>query len=125
MPTDVADIVFTIGRILLGAIFVRAGIHHFFIIDPLTGMAAERGVPRPRLVVIAGSLSEGVLGGLLILGLLVPFAAIGLILFTIAATVMFLDFWDKTGPDRDAALIGASTNVGIVGGLLMAAAAAW
>jgi len=31
MPTDVADIVFAIGRILLGAIFVRAGIHHFFI----------------------------------------------------------------------------------------------
>lgn len=122
MPTELADVLMVVGRVLLGGFFVNGGVHHFFIMPPLVEAMTTRGVPMPKPVLIAGSVFQTVLGVLLILGLYVTWAALGLVLFTVAATIMFLNFWDKTEPERDQVKTGAITNVGIVGGLLIAAA---
>jgi putative oxidoreductase len=51
-------------------------------------------------------------------------AALGLIAFTIVASVMMLPFWSMQGSDRTWAYLNWFSNVGIVGGLLLAAAQA-
>jgi putative oxidoreductase len=121
--TEGAAVLLVLGRVLLGGLFLFAGIRHFFLLEPLTGLLASRGVPAPRLALIAGSVWEGVFGALLILGIAVPLAAFALVGFTIVATALCLNFWTMEGQQREVALNGALTNIGVVGGLLIAAAA--
>jgi putative oxidoreductase len=44
------------------------------------------------------------------------------VLFTFAASVMLLNFWDLEGPAREAAINVWLSNLAIVGGLLITAA---
>ncbi|WP_414463020.1 DoxX family protein [Hyphomicrobium sp. B1] len=111
-----------LGRVLLGGFFVYAGVHHFFIMPPLTAMVAARGIPYPRLVLIVGSLFQIVAGALFVLNIFTAAAAFGLIVFTIAASVMLLNFWNMDEPMRQTAKTAWQTNAAIVGGLLIAAA---
>jgi putative oxidoreductase len=43
---------------------------------------------------------------------------LALILFTLAASVMLLDFWNKQGSERAEAITHWQTNLALVGGLL-------
>lgn len=124
MDWTLADATLVVGRILLGGVFVTGGIEHAFTWKPLVGIMTKRGVPKPFVVLIVGSVFQSVLGVLLMLGILVAWASLGLIVFTIAATVMFLNFWDMDGPGREAAKNTAIVNVGLIGGLLVAASQA-
>lgn len=111
-----------LGRVLLGGFFVYAGVHHFFIMPPLTAMISARGIPCPRLVLIVGSAFQIVAGTLFVLNIGTATAAFGLIVFTIAASVMLLNFWDMDEPMWQTAKTAWQTNTAIVGGLLIAAA---
>jgi uncharacterized membrane protein YphA (DoxX/SURF4 family) len=52
-------------------------------------------------------------------------AALGLAAFTVAATCMLLCFWRMPiGPERTGALNNLISNIGVVGGLLIAAGTA-
>ncbi|MBX5183538.1 MULTISPECIES: DoxX family protein [unclassified Rhizobium] len=113
-----------LGRLLLGGIYVAGGIHHFFVIVPLTDAIEARGVPLAKSVLLSGSMFQIVAGLLLMLGLFVTAAAFGLILFTLAATIMLLNFWDMQGTARDSAINTWKTNMAIIGGLLITAAGA-
>jgi putative oxidoreductase len=113
-----------LGRVLLGGLFVLGGIHHFFIIPPLTSALAARGVPAARLALIGASVFQIVAGLLVMFGQYVAPAALGLMLFTIVASILFLNFWDLEGSARENARNGFQTNVAIIGGLLIAAATA-
>jgi putative oxidoreductase len=112
------------GRVLVGGVFAIGGIHHFFILQPLTSALAARGVPFARLALIVGSVFQLVAGLLMMLGLYVAPAALGLVLFTIVASILMLNFWDLEGPARDGARNGFQANVAIIGGLLVTAATA-
>jgi putative oxidoreductase len=122
LSSEAANILLIVGRVLLGGLFVYGGVNHFVNMPPVLAMVAARSVPFPRLVLIVGSLWELALGLMLALGLWVTPAALGLVVFTILATVMLLNFWDKTGPEREGMKVGALTNGAVVGGLLIAAA---
>jgi putative oxidoreductase len=110
--------------VLLGGLFCVAGIRHFYILPAVSGALQARGVPFPKLTLIAGSLFELIAGGLLMLGLFVTPAALGLVLFTLGASVMLLNFWDMQGEARGAAVNGWQMNLAVMGGLLIAAARA-
>ena len=114
--------ILTLGRILLGGLFVYGGIHHFFIIPTLASAIAARGVPAPRVVLIGGSIVQTIAGALFILGAYVAASAFCLIAFTVAASIMLLNYWDMEGPMRDTAKTMWQTNLAIIGGLLIAAA---
>jgi putative oxidoreductase len=49
-----ADHIFLAGRILLGGIFVVAGLRHLMIVPVLTPAVAARGVPFPLLAAAQG-----------------------------------------------------------------------
>jgi len=111
-----------LGRLLLGGLFVVAGIRHFFIFGAVQQAIAARGVPFARLVLVAGSAFEVLAGTSLIAGVAVAYAALGLALFTVAASVMLLNFWGMEGSAREAAINAWQSNLAIVGGLLVAGA---
>jgi len=124
MDFTLADGALVVGRILLGGVFLTGGIEHAFTWKPLVGIMAKRGVPMPLVVLIVGSVFQVVLGVLLMLGMFVAWASLGLIVFTVAATLMFLNFWDMDGAGRETVKNTAIVNVGLIGGLLVAASQA-
>ncbi|WP_064683331.1 DoxX family protein [Rhizobium bangladeshense] len=124
MQDDLAFMILILGRLLLGGLFVAGGIHHFFVIVPITDAIEARGIPFAKWVLLSGSVFQIAAGLLLMLGFFVVAAAFGLIIFTLAASVMLLNFWDMEGTARDSAINSWKNNMAIIGGLLTAAAAA-
>jgi putative oxidoreductase len=90
MQVQPQEILLVVGRLLLGGLFVGGGIRHFFLIPVVSQAMAERGVPAPKIVLILGTVFQIVAGLLVMLGILVPVAALGLVIFTVAASVMLL-----------------------------------
>ena len=122
MQDGPALMMIVLGRLLLGGLYVAGGIHHFFVIVPLTDAIEARGIPFAKWVLLSGSMFQILAGTQLMLGFFVTAAAFGLILFTLAATIMLLNFWDMQGTARDSAINTWKTNMAIIGGLLIAAA---
>jgi uncharacterized membrane protein YphA (DoxX/SURF4 family) len=116
------DVLLILGRLLLGGLFVMGGIRHFFIMPAVLEMMRARGVPYPKFVLIIGSIFQLVCGVLFVLGVAMPLTAAGLIIFTIVASIMLLNFWDlEPGPAREGAMGGFLCNMALIGGLLIAA----
>ncbi|WP_300537022.1 DoxX family protein [Sphingosinicella sp.] len=121
-----AHFLITVGQLLLGSLFVWAGLNHF---GPggakVAAMLSARGVPMPREALYAASVFELICGACLMLGVAVAPAALGLALFTIVASVVLVNFWDQPEGELREALKGVfASNAAIVGGLLIAAAEA-
>ncbi len=73
-------------------------------------------------MLLAGSAFQFVAGLLVIFGLFLPIAAFGLVLFTLAASVMLLNFWDMEGQPRQNTINVWLSNMAIIGGLMITAA---
>jgi putative oxidoreductase len=115
---DLAHPIFLMARILVGGVFIIAGVHHFYLLDPLTQMIGNRKVPAPRAVLVTGSLFQIVAGLCLICGIFFMWAALALIFFTLLASVMLLNFWSLDGEHRRNAITQWQSNLAIIGGLL-------
>lgn len=122
MDVEIGRVLLVVGRLLLGGLFVYGGVHHLFTIPAITDVMIARGVPAARLVLLAGSAFQFIAGLLLVIGVFVAPAALGLVVFTLAASIMLLNFWDMEGPAREAAINVWQSNLAIIGGLLIAAA---
>lgn len=116
-----AELLLIAGRVLLGALFVTAGITHLRAWRMIAGAVGKR-VPVPNLVLGLGTGFQLIAGALLVAGVFVTPAALGLVGFTLAASVLMLNFWDMDGAERHAAVNQWLTNAGVIGGLLLAAA---
>lgn len=122
MSAESQAILWFIGRLLLGGLFVVGGIHHFFIQPAITQSIAARGVPAAKFVLLSGSIFQILAGLALILGFYPMYAALGLVVFTVAASVLLINFWDMEGSARANAISTWQSNLAIIGGLLVAAA---
>jgi putative oxidoreductase len=112
-----------LARILLGSLFVIGGLDHLPIINELSQRLAQRGVPLPRLALGVATAFQIAAGALLMAGVWVPWAALGLIAFTVVASLLLLNFWSMEGQARAGARNQFLTNVAVIGGLLYAAVA--
>ncbi|MGO4831521.1 DoxX family protein [Rhizobiaceae sp. 2RAB30] len=111
------------GMVLLGGVFVWAGVEHFLKFKDFIAQLAARKFPAPVLLLAAGSGVEIVAGLCLATGFARPYAALVLVLFTIAASVLVLNFWRYAGHERQALRSAFTINVAVVGGLLVSATA--
>ncbi len=123
MPVETASVIVFIGRFLLGGAFVFAGIRNMANMPMLTQIIAARGLPAPRPLLAAGIVLQIVAGGLLVAGLWPALAAIGLMAFLVAATLIFHNFWDHEGADRANRINGLVSNAALFGSFLMLAVA--
>lgn len=124
MIEQMAGPMLILARFLMGALFIVGGLRHFPQLDAITPALAARGVPMPKAVLIVGSAYQVGFGILLALGVLVPYSAFALIVFTITASLMLVNFWDKAEPERSLLFGVFLSNMAIIGGLLSLAASA-
>lgn len=114
-----------VGRFLLGAYFLQAGIRNFMKIPLHTDILTKKGVPMPRESLLV-ALAVQVLGGISVaFGIFPAIGAIGLIGFTIAANALYHNFWAYSGAERTSHLNSVVTNLAIIGGFLLVIATSW
>jgi putative oxidoreductase len=111
----------TVGQLFIGALYVYGGLNHFGpASEKIVPMLAARDVPMPRQSLYAASAFQAACGACLMLGIAVVPAAIGLVVFTVAASLVMVNFWDlPSGETRDMLQGVFASNVAIIGGLLV------
>ncbi|TMQ29538.1 MAG: DoxX family protein [Planctomycetota bacterium] len=122
MQAETQAILLFIGRLLLGGLFVVGGIRHLFDLPAITQAIAARRIPAAKLALLSGTAFQIVAGLALIFDFYPTWAALGLVAFTVAASVLLLNFWSMDGPARDNAVNAWQSNLAIIGGLLVTAA---
>lgn len=115
----ISTILIGTGYALLGLFYAAGGIHHFISFPFFAQMVAKRGVPWPKLVLATGSIFQIVAGGLLAMQIHTHAAAIGLAVFTVISSIMLLDFWTMSGPERQAVIRTWQSNLGLTGALIV------
>jgi putative oxidoreductase len=112
-------------RLLLASLFIVAGVRKAMTFQGVAQLMAAKGFPSPDILLVLTILLEIGGGLLLILNWQARAAAIALALFTIAAGVIFHNFWVHIGGDASALnnqLNHFLKNVAIAGGLVHVAA---
>lgn len=129
----------TFGRVLFAVLFIASGASKLFdlaatadaiggkivfadVLIPYTEqLQTLTGMEMKKMLAIAAGAVE-LLGGLLIaLNIGARFFALLLVLFVMAATFYFHDFWNQTGPDAKNNMIHALKNLSLIGGLFIIA----
>ena len=115
------DLVFLIGRILMGLVFVGAGIQvHLVARKQSAEMARGVGTPFPEVSVPLTGVVIVVAGLMVALGVWPDLAAILLILFLIAAAYLFHGFWRIEDAQEQGNQTGHfMKNIGLVGAALL------
>ncbi len=111
-----------VGRLLLAALFLPAGISKIGGFAGTAGYIGSVGLPLPELGAAIAILVE--IGGALalILGWGTRWAALALALFTVAASVLFHNFWAMPAEQVMMQQLMFFKNIAVVGGLLVLAA---
>jgi len=114
------SVIFLIGRIIFGGYFIKAGFSHFKHVTHLSGYAASKGVPSPKLAVRFSGLLA-LIGGLsILLGIWPGVGIISLLVFMVPVTYMMHPYWkEKDANMRMADNVQFFKNVAIIGALLM------
>jgi putative oxidoreductase len=118
--TSADQLAAALGFLLMGGLFIFGGIDHFTRFGAVRGMLVGRGWPFPGPLLAAASTFELAAGLGLAVGIMRPWAALGLAAFTVLASLTLLDFWRFEGPPREGMRSGFLVNVGLLGGLLLA-----
>jgi putative oxidoreductase len=110
-----------LGRILIGQIFILAGITKVMNFSMMTGYVAAAHLPLPKVSLAIAAAIE-ILGGLAILtGFHTKVASWIVFLFLIPTTLLFHNFWAMQGMERQDNMGHFEKNLAIMGGLLILA----
>lgn len=107
------------GRLLLGTVFLQAGIEKFMDFEGTSAYMASKGFTFIPFFLVVAALVE-IVGGLsLLFGYHIRLGAAMLFLFLIPVSILFHNFWDMApGFERQDTLYQFMKNLGIMGGLL-------
>ena len=129
----------TFGRILFAVLFIYSGATKLFAVQQTADYIASKvtipalvapytaqletltGMPMPQLLALSVGGFEIIAGLMIALNFGARFFAILLILFVLAATFYFHDFWNQSAPDNARTLMDALKNLSIIGALFIIA----
>jgi putative oxidoreductase len=112
------DVAALIGRILLAVLFVVAGYGKIGGFERTAAAIASKGLPLPA-VGTAITIAVELLGGMMVvLGWRTRWAAAVLIVFTMAATYFFHDYWNMVDQAARTNQIMFLKNIAVIGGLI-------
>lgn len=114
-----------VGRLLLGAYFFRSGLQNISQIDLHAGILEKKGVPMPRVAMYLAVAAELLGGASVALGIFPGLGALALAVFTLAASVLYHDFWTMQGEERASHLNSFVSNLALVGAFLIVIAISW
>ncbi|BAL99771.1 MULTISPECIES: DoxX family membrane protein [Caldilinea] len=114
------EILFLIGRIVLGAYYLFNAFNHFRNLEMMTGYAASKGVPSPRLAV-AGTGVLLLLGGLsILLGYQPTIGVLLIVIFLVPVAFMMHNFWAVQDPQmKMAEMVNFMKNIALAASALM------
>src|SRR5919197_1883786 len=115
------DLLHDLGYVLIGGVFVWAGAEHFLNFRTVAAQLKERGFPAPVPLLGAGSVLEIAAGLCLAIDLARAYAAVALIAFTVAASLLALNFWRYSGAERQMLRSAFIIDIAVAGGLLLVA----
>ena len=123
-PTGVSttgsqDVAALVGRILLAALFVPAGFGKLMGFAGTVGYIASVGLPLPQVAAVVAILVELGLGLALLVGFKTRWAAIGIALFTLVATLAFHNYWAMAADKAFVNQLMFFKNIAVIGGLLV------
>lgn len=110
-----------LGRILLAALFVPAGVSKLFSFAGTVNYVAAAGLPQPQLAAVIAIGVEIPLGLALLVGWHTKRVAGVLAAFTFLTTLAFHNFWAMPEAQQFVQQLMFWKNAAIVGGLLMVA----
>jgi len=110
------------GRVMMAALFIPSGFSKLAGFQGTVGYIASKGLPLPQLGAVAAIVVELLVAAALLLGWRTRWAALILALFTLAAAVLFHDYWAVPPEQKMMQAINFWKNVAIAGGLLFVAA---
>jgi putative oxidoreductase len=110
------------GRILIALLFIPAGIGKIADFAGTVGYIASVGLPLPQIAAVLTIIVEIGAGLALLVGFKARYAALLLGLFTLAAAVLFHNYWAAPAEMLMVQQINFFKNLAITGGLLFVAA---
>lgn len=116
--TSSQDAMALAGRALIALLFVPAGFSKIGGFSGTAGYIASKGLPMPELGVAIAIIVELGLGLMLLAGWRTRLAALGLAVFTVAATFIFHNFWAMPAEMVTQQQQAFFKNIAVVGGLL-------
>ena len=108
-----------LGRIALGAIFVKSGLQKLLALSAFAASLAGRGVPQSSTWAVIGATVEFVGGILIVTGLRTREASLLMILFVIVATGISHRYWEFAEAARRLQESQFLKNLSIIGGFLL------
>lgn len=122
---ELVDVLFLLGRLLLGGFFVMTAVNHFTQREAMVGYAQMKGVPLAGLAVSATGLLL-LAGGLSVITGILPAVGLALLaLFLLGVTPKMHDFWAQSDPQartteqvmflKNTALLGAVLALYVAG----------
>jgi putative oxidoreductase len=112
-----------IGRVLLALMFLLTGIGKIGGFTGTVAYISSVNLPLPSVLAAGSLVLEIVAGVALIVGYKTRWAALALALFTIAAAVLFHNFWAMPPDKQMMQQVIFMKNMAVTGGLLMLALA--
>ncbi len=113
------DLILLLGRIALGAIFVKSGLQKLMALSAFAASLAGRGVPQSETWALIGATVEFVGGVLILTGFKTRYASLLMILFVIVATGISHRFWEYAEAARRLQESQFFKNLSIIGGFLL------
>ncbi len=115
----VLDVLFLIGRIILGLFFINSGFNHFRHLSMIAGYAGSKKIPFPKFSAFVSGLFL-LFGGLsILLGVYTLIGIILIIAFLIPAAFFVHNFWTLPEAQKQTDKVNFMKNLALVGALLM------
>jgi uncharacterized membrane protein YphA (DoxX/SURF4 family) len=114
------DVVFLIGRVILGAYYLFNASNHFFRLGMMSGYAASKGVPAAKMLTFAAGVLLLVGGLSILLGVYPLVGVAALVLFFIPVTFWMHNFWAEQDPmAKTMQMVNFTKNLALLGAALM------
>lgn len=111
-----------VGRLLIAALFLPAGIAKISGFAGTVGYIASVGLPAPTIAAAAAVILEIVGGIALLVGLGTRYAALALAFFTLVASFIFHAYWAVPADQTFVTQLLFFKNIAVAGGLMAIAA---
>jgi uncharacterized membrane protein YphA (DoxX/SURF4 family) len=114
------DVVALIGRILFAALFLGSAFGHLTQTEAMAGYAGAKGVPQPRLAVLASGVLMLVGALMVLLGIWMDLGALLLVVFLVPTALLMHPFWKESDAQaRQLEMIQFQKDLALAGGALL------
>lgn len=118
-PVTRDDVILLLGRVALGAIFLKSGLQKLLALSAFAASLGQRGIPQSGIWAVIAVTVEFFGGIVIVTGMRTREASLLMILFVIVATGLSHRFWEFADAARRAQESQFFKNLSIIGGFLL------